>query len=430
MRLLRTTILLASLTASLAAQPDPAAVRRMLDSVSAPRITEHLRALTEAGGHRTRVNFTAGLDSAVRYVQRQFASFPGITSVLLDTFFVPDAAPPYNGVPLFNVLALRPGTAGAGTVIIGAHLDACGNKIPGWSGAWNTLAVPGADDNATGVAVVLEAARLLGDPSFGVTVTPTLLFAAFGAEETTPVYPGWTYGSLRMAERAKMRNDVIDAVLNTDMVGFNSNDSYLALVADSLSAGAAARMEQANLTYGVGAALARSPVAYTWSDHGSFWAYGYPALCLIESAPPTVTTPHYTANTTFHSAWDTLGAVNVALVRRAAQLVIATAASFGAPFSPVRDEAAPVPDDIVLMQNFPNPFNPSTAIPFELRRSGHISLTVTDLLGRTVAVLADGSVAAGRHTVRFDAAGLPAGVYFYRLTAGGISVTKKMLLVR
>jgi hypothetical protein len=59
-----------------------------------------------------------------------------------------------------------------------------------------------------------------------------------------------------------------------------------------------------------------------------------------------------------------------------------------------------------------------------------VSLKVYDILGREVATLVDGMMPAGEHEVRWDAGNLPGGVYFYRVTAGGWSETKKMLLIR
>ncbi len=83
-----------------------------------------------------------------------------------------------------------------------------------------------------------------------------------------------------------------------------------------------------------------------------------------------------------------------------------------------------------LEQNYPNPFNPSTAIRFTLDAGRQTRLSVYDLLGREVAVLVNGTLPAGAHTVTFDASNLPSGVYMYKLEAGGQSMTKRMTLVK
>ena len=89
------------------------------------------------------------------------------------------------------------------------------------------------------------------------------------------------------------------------------------------------------------------------------------------------------------------------------------------------------PSDFQLLQNFPNPFNPSTNISFSLPERAVVRLTVFDLLGRTAATLVNGEyLNGGTHTIKWDAADFPSGVYFYKLEAGNISQTRKLLLLR
>jgi hypothetical protein len=83
-----------------------------------------------------------------------------------------------------------------------------------------------------------------------------------------------------------------------------------------------------------------------------------------------------------------------------------------------------------LDANWPNPFNATTAISYDLERSGPIRLRVFDVLGHEVQVLADGFQEAGHHRVVFDASALPSGIYFYRLDAGNFTETKKMVLMK
>ncbi|MCB2203967.1 M4 family metallopeptidase [bacterium] len=104
---------------------------------------------------------------------------------------------------------------------------------------------------------------------------------------------------------------------------------------------------------------------------------------------------------------------------------------------PVAVEAtrAALPDRPVLGQNYPNPFNPSTSIPLQLARSMHARVSVHDMLGREVRILADEVFPAGTHVLRWngrDNAGmtLPGGVYFVRLSAGETTTTKQMLYLK
>lgn len=88
------------------------------------------------------------------------------------------------------------------------------------------------------------------------------------------------------------------------------------------------------------------------------------------------------------------------------------------------------PSGITLQQNFPNPFNPATIIRWTMDEGRWTKLAIYDLLGREVAVLADGVYPAGRHSVRFDAGSLPSGMYLYRLEAGGTILARTMLFLK
>lgn len=89
-----------------------------------------------------------------------------------------------------------------------------------------------------------------------------------------------------------------------------------------------------------------------------------------------------------------------------------------------------IPSGIVLKQNFPNPFNPSTTVRFNLPESAHIQLSVFDMTGRLVQTLANGTYASGEHSVIFDAQNLPSGTYLYRLQSANYSMTKKLTLTK
>jgi hypothetical protein len=83
-----------------------------------------------------------------------------------------------------------------------------------------------------------------------------------------------------------------------------------------------------------------------------------------------------------------------------------------------------------LLQNYPNPFNPTTTIAFSVKSYGHTSLRVFDLLGREVATLVNEVKPTGTYKVGWDATRFSSGVYYYRLSVGGVTTTKKMLLTK
>ncbi len=99
--------------------------------------------------------------------------------------------------------------------------------------------------------------------------------------------------------------------------------------------------------------------------------------------------------------------------------------------SGISNTSVEIPAEYSLGQNYPNPFNPSTKIDFSIPVSSNVSLKVYDALGKEVAVLADKFMNAGNYTAEYTAtSGLNSGVYFYTLTAGNFSETKKLLLVK
>jgi len=89
-----------------------------------------------------------------------------------------------------------------------------------------------------------------------------------------------------------------------------------------------------------------------------------------------------------------------------------------------------LPDSYSLKQNFPNPFNPTTQITYELPQEADVTLQVFDLTGRQVATLVNETVNAGSHTVNFDASNLSSGVYVYRLQAGSVVMSRKLTLIK
>ena len=95
----------------------------------------------------------------------------------------------------------------------------------------------------------------------------------------------------------------------------------------------------------------------------------------------------------------------------------------------ISDEA-PIASRYELGQNYPNPFNPTTHIRFNIPETANAKLTVFNVMGEEVATLVNGVMQAGGHTVSWNAASMPTGVYFYQLESGNFSQTKKLLLVK
>lgn len=88
------------------------------------------------------------------------------------------------------------------------------------------------------------------------------------------------------------------------------------------------------------------------------------------------------------------------------------------------------PNSFTLENNYPNPFNPTTRIGFTLKVSGFTTLKIYDALGREVSVPVNEHRESGRYSIDFDASKMASGIYFYKLTSGSFTQTKKMLMVK
>ncbi len=94
------------------------------------------------------------------------------------------------------------------------------------------------------------------------------------------------------------------------------------------------------------------------------------------------------------------------------------------------NDVTELPTEFMLYPNYPNPFNPSTTLQFDLARAGDVRLTVFDVLGKEVASLVDSRMNAGVHSVEFEGEKFASGVYFARLSAGNLAMTRKMVLLK
>ncbi len=221
-----------------------------------------------------------------------------------------------------NVVAVRPGAgaAAAEIVVVCAHID----DMPAAGKA------PGADDNASGVVAALAVAEILGGYSFERTIRIVL----FTGEEQGML------GSEVYARAARAAGDDIVAVLNLDMIGWDGdNDGVLHLYVRPVSSPGhaadrriAAAFTNVVHTYGLRPSLAPRIIAEMsdWSDHYSFLAAGYPAVCAIQDDVSDFN-PHY------HTANDTLARINLAYHANFVKAVVGTAAHLAGSKAPAWD---------------------------------------------------------------------------------------------
>ena len=286
-----------------------------------------------------------------------------------------------------------------------------------------------ADDNASGVAAVIEAARILST----YDIKYTLIYAVWDEEEIGLV------GSNYYASQASSGQEQIQGVINMDMLGWDgNNDGLLDIHTQDIatSNSLANSLLLINDQYG----LQLNPVVYnpgTWqSDHSSFWNNGYGAILLIEAYYGGDLNPYY------HSVNDRIDKFNLPYFHKMSKLAIGALTSLIEATSSVRvDDRAELPIVFELQQNYPNPFNPVTKISWQSPVGSHQTIKVFDVLGNEIATLVDEYKPAGRYEVEFQSSvgsrqpayrtgRLASGIYFYQLRAGEYTSVKKMILIK
>lgn len=254
-------------------------------------------------------------ENAVRYITRQFRRSPRL-QVTEQVF---------GGIR--NVVATLPPRSHSTRkriFIICAHYDTQAIRDPNWNPLSSTA--PGANNNGTGVAAMLEIAFLLSRYEYD----HELRFVALGSEEL-----GFL-GSrqyVRQASAIKINGDTdtasarenIVAVFNLDMFGFNWKSDLVEIVTNNDSSWIARALIIANTWYDIGLKIRRSQDEFVdISSHKPFWDGGYNAVTLTESSTPWRDSQSYDANPFYHTAADTVDKVNFNLVRKVTQLVLVT----------------------------------------------------------------------------------------------------------
>jgi len=296
-------------------------VLNALGTIDPAKMGDHLVALTSVGSRDPR---HPGHAKAAAYIKEQLNALGYYGWVVTSQRTV------YQGIPLENIFATLPpkvptAVPGKG-VLLNAHYDSTANRTPGWRPAVDPA--PGADDNATGTAGLLELARVLslfrtlnveGPDSYLQKQPITLAF--FDGEEL--FFKG---SAAYLASLAKPYP--YQAAVNLDMVGFNPIADRLDLLwyADA-SSGLRDRVIKANETYAIGVSPLNAQFAAdgnTIMDAAPFGLAGIPSIALCERYGENDAT--YPGNTSFHTTGDTPDAItNRRLWLKATKLTLAVA---------------------------------------------------------------------------------------------------------
>lgn len=336
---------------------------------------------------------TAGKGLAADYIKEKFESY-GL--IAYDHLFDTEGR---------NVYAVQTGsTYPLKQFIVCAHYDAVTNF--------------GADDNASGVAAVLETARILS----GETLNCTVVYAAWDQEEIGLI------GSNRYAARAALNGEDIQGVINLDMIAWDGNadkvcDVHTGNVGTSRSL--ADLLVRVDSLYSLPIVPIYRTPGTTASDHASFWNMGYGAILLIEAYYGSDFNPYY------HSTQDRVDKFDLYYFLNMTKLAVGTVSTLasGSPLVAVDEKLAGVPADYGI-GNYPNPFNGSTVVRYELPEAGWTTISVYNTIGEKVAEILNGQFPAGTHEMGFNAVRLSSGLYFLRLSSPAATISSKMILLK
>lgn len=330
-----------------------------------------------------------GNDLAATYIKEKLESFGlSVTEQEYNT----------GGV---NIIATQTGTvAPEQHYIICAHYDAVDHYC--------------ADDNASGVAAVLEAARILSGHDFPYTI----IYALWDEEEIGLV------GSAYYADQAAGNGDQINGVINLEMFGWDSNDDMLM---DIHTKNISNSVYLANLLVSIDTEynLLLDPVIYnpgtTASDHASFWNNGFGAIVFSEAYYGGDSNPYY------HTANDRIDKFNLPYFHEMSKLAVGSIATLGyAGLAVSIDQNEP--EELALnIRNYPNPVTENAVIKFTLPESSLTRIEVYNSYGARVSELLNEYRQAGEHSIEFRANELNNGIYFVKLYMNGRQSTHKMI---
>ena len=211
------------------------------------------------------------------------------------------------------------------------HYDSIASKNPGWDTGWRRMAAPGASDNASGIAEMLETARILSQQDFDFTIR----FIAFSGEEL------FLFGSKHYAQLVRERGDDIAGVLNLDLLGHDPDGNLdIHVLGDEQSQWLVNAFGTAAERYKIPIDLRlKNDPSFIYSDHSPFWDIGIPAVMVAEESSldaPDESTAY------IHSQEDDLTKISIPLLGELAiKLAVATLAELARPIVGTGDPLNP-----------------------------------------------------------------------------------------
>ena len=254
--------------------------------------------------------------------------------------------------------------------LVTGHYDSISSKTDKWEEDWKVLPAPGASDNASGVATMIEAARLLSQ----IDLNRSIRFVAFSGEEL------FLHGSRHYRQLVQARGDKIVGVINLDMVGHDGGGELdLHVLGDQQSQWLVQACQTVAKRYDIEVDLRlKNDPSFIFSDHSPFWEVAIPAIQIAEESSLTDPTESIEY---IHSEFDVLDMITVPLGVVAHKLTVATMAELAGPdgegfvFEPKPD--SPIIRNLIV---YPNPVNLQKSrfvvLDFYLTRPAEVQVTI------------------------------------------------------
>ena len=384
-------------------------IQRLVDMVSESNLSQTILDLQNFG---TRCSYSPHCDSTALYIYHRFVNLGLATDY--DLYML-------GSDSSYNICATYPGQIHPESIVIACgHFDSFSNQPM-------TLA-PGADDDASGIAAVIEAANALATAQFRWTVK----YLAFSGEEQ------WMVGSTHWVEYVALPQNLnIAGVYNLDMIGYPATDTNLLYVTPNTpSQSLAVLAETVNAQYDIGLNLVNYLDDDAAGDHTPFWQYGYEAVFVIEDSEWGIwggSNPYY------HTAYDTLGNLHMALVRRATQVAIACLATMAGPMTEPNvnenlSQNVAAPSQEIFIE--PNPMRKTCLITYPCPAGADCKLAIYDASGRLIKNLQLPTLyCLAPTTLNWDGKdnfgrGVKSGVYFVRYQDRKRPITAKLVMVK
>ena len=376
----------------------------IINSINADSLAWFVQQLENMG---TRFCYANNRFEVSHWIADQFTRL-GYSDVSLDPFT--SEANNLGQVDQLNVIAILEGRLYPDEyIIIGAHHDSFSSSY-----THSMTTAPGADDNASGTAAVLEIARVL--KLHNVQPLYSIRFMTYAMEEL------WMHGSYHDAAKVVEEGINIRAMFNLDMIGNQPDDlDWIFKIVrypngDFLLNKALARAEQMDMQ------IFSTYEGMHLSDGIPYYQIGVPVIYFFE----------YHFSEQYHSDTDILVNLNLPYFEMFTKLIAYTLLDVINDDNLINEEDKTQPLFANLnLNNYPNPFNPSTTIEFTLRQPSFAEINIFDIRGKLVKQYPRTKYLSGVNKIQFDAETLSSGVYFYRIkTDYEITETKKMVLMK